>query len=233
MSATLNIYAKNALGIGLLMAALWGNLSVIASEVTHTKSDSTLKVTAVGKQFFKIGQNSERLSDDSQIWSCVEDADTSLFWQKRDPTSALHGHDSYNWFQPGHDIPGEPRSNPDLFGIDATCFGYRADDPNSYCNTDAYIRRINQSNYCGYSDWRLPTVNELLSLVDPSLSDRQNQSAIDLNFFPFNQSFAYWTDSVDEKSAVIAIFNEEKILKNLERTDHLSVRLVRGSYKTE
>lgn len=234
MSARFTMQLRSTLSIRLLFTALLGvNFSVIASEVNPSMEDTATSVTTMEKQLFKVDQNGSRLPEESTEWACVEDAGTSLFWQKRDPTSALHGHDSYNWFQPSHKNSGQPRSNPELFGIDATCYGYRADDPSSYCNTDAYLQRVNQTNYCGFSDWRLPMANELLSLVDPTLSGQEYQPAIDLRYFPFNKSFAYWTNTVDEDDAVIAIFNEEQILKNLERTDHLSVRLVRGGSNPE
>ena len=235
MSAMHNMHASNTLATSLLVICLFStNTAVFANEAAASQAlTSAISHAPETKQLFKVDQNGERLSEESQLWECVEDSDTALFWQKRDPTTALHGHDSYNWYQPKHENSGQPRSNPDLFGIDASCYGYRADDPSSYCNTDAFIKRVNQSNYCGFSDWRLPSSDELLSLVDPTLAGRPYQSAIDLRYFPFKEAFAYWTDTVNADGVVTTVIQDEKLLTNSERNDHLLVRLVRGLFKGE
>lgn len=236
MSALYSMHTLRSLASSLLVICLTSiSTDVIASDnVEPSPTISSMEDNSPKpKQLFKVDQNGERLPIDSQTWECVEDEDTNLFWQKRDPTSALHGHDSYNWYQPSHDNPGQALTNPDLFGIDASCYGYSTDDPGSYCNTDAFINRVNQTNYCGYSDWRLPTAKELLSLVDPSLSGRPYQSAIDLRYFPFKKQFAYWTDTVNADDIVITIINDEKLLENSERNDRLLLRLVRGHFKMD
>ena len=235
MSALHRMHALRSLATSLLVVCLSSiNPPVIASDNAESSLlTPQIDPSSMPKQLFKVDQNGERLDINSQTWECVEDEETTLFWQKRDPTSALHGHDSYNWYQPGHDNPGQARSNPDLFGIDASCYGYSADDPSSYCNTDAFISRVNQSNYCGFSDWRLPAANELLSLVDPTLSGRPYQSAIDLRYFPFKEQFAYWTDTVNADGIVVTIINDEKLLENSQRNDRLLLRLVRGDLKAD
>ena len=184
------------------------------------------------KVLYKLDHNSERLPDSTTKWQCVEDASTGLFWQKRDPTTALHGRDTYVWHQPKHQNPGSPRANPNLLGLDATCYGYNTDDPSSFCNTHAYANRVNQSNYCGFSDWRLPTSNELISLSDPSLVDRPFQSPVDLRYFPFYDNFVYWTDSVNKDGIVVTLIKGIKLLNNSERSDSILVRLVRGTIRT-
>lgn len=185
-----------------------------------------------GPQLSKLGSQGQLLPDSAREWDCVKDSQTGLVWEKKDPSSALHGQDTFVWYQPeqallGNDT-GLPRANPELFAVDSTCYGYRVDIASSYCNTSAYTARVNQSQYCGYSDWRLPSAHELLSLVDPELSGNDYLPSIDTDYFPFNRRFVYWTSTLSAVGSIIGIFADETPLDNLERTDYLSVRLVRG-----
>ena len=51
---------------------------------------------------------------------------------------------------------------------------------NDNCDTEKYVAAVNAANYCGYSDWRLPTLDELYSIVDFTLPDIRQ----DRVFFP-------------------------------------------------
>ena len=209
----------------LLTALTCAYCHLLTPAIAQTSSHSSPKLS-------KLGSHGERLPPNAQEWDCVKDEQTGLVWEKKDPSSALRGQDTFIWYQPeqaalGNET-GQPRANPELFALDNTCYGYRTSDPSSYCNTSAYSNRINQSQYCGYNDWRLPSDQELLSLVDPQLSGNEYLPSIDTDFFPFNRRFVYWTNTLSSAGSIIGIFADETPLDNLERTDYLSVRLVRG-----
>lgn len=60
----------------------------------------------------------------------------------------------------------------------------------TYDQLAAYVTAVNGAARCGKSDWRLPTVNELLTLVDFSLA---TGSAADATGFPDQGTNRYWT----------------------------------------
>lgn len=235
MSAMHTVHTRKVLLTGLLLAGLSNQMSpVVASELTEPEISPPLINTSEKSPLYKLDHNGSRLPEDSLQWQCVEDSSTSLFWQKRDPSSALHDtNETYSWFQPEHDQPGHSHSNPALPGFDSSCFGYQPDDPGSYCNTHAFINRVNQSNYCGYSDWRLPTAQEMLTLPDQQYAYRPNQLSLNINYFPHHDHHAYWTSTVTESGVVITIIKDTKVLGNAEKSDHLLVRLVRGQLTTD
>ena len=81
------------------------------------------------------------------------------------------------------------------------------DTDNTYSWQDAqdtFIVQVNALNFGGYSDWRLPTIKELFSIVD-----LKNYSiSIDMDFFPnimLSTENIYWSSSSDSTSS-LALF---------------------------
>jgi hypothetical protein len=60
----------------------------------------------------------------------------------------------------------------------------------AYADLAAFVAAVNAENLCGYNDWRLPTPEELSSVVDASVA---GGATVDTAFFPNQQAAQYWT----------------------------------------
>jgi len=74
---------------------------------------------------------------------------------------------------------------------------------NSYANVQAYVNQVNAAAPCGNANWRLPTTNELASLVDFS---KTTGAASDATGFPLMQANRYWTADLRTGSTTQAWF---------------------------
>jgi chitodextrinase len=63
----------------------------------------------------------------------------------------------------------------------------------TFSNMEAYVVAVNSAGLCGASNWRLPSVEELYSLVD--LSKAYPDKAIDSSYFPNTASSVYLSSS--------------------------------------
>jgi hypothetical protein len=65
------------------------------------------------------------------------------------------------------------------------------------CDTQKYVTDVNAMNssagLCGYTNWRMPTVDELQSIADMG----RFNPAIDTIYFPKTVSLKYWSSSND------------------------------------
>lgn len=86
----------------------------------------------------------------------------------------------------------------------------------TYQDTQAYINTLNTQQFAGYNDWRLPTIPELLSLVEP-----QKQSN-DLYINPiFDDKTQYWCWSADRKDSSESVWGVS-FLSGSARWSHLN-----------
>lgn len=149
-----------------------------------------------GFSFTKLDTNGNNLPASATDWSCVKDDVTGLIWEVKVGGNGIVGDeglhdadDSYNWYNTDPATNGGSNGSANYDG--AICHGYNSADPASYCNTQAYVTRVNAVGLCGHHDWRLPDRFELRSIVDLSLYD----PAIDTDWFPNAASNWFWSAS--------------------------------------
>jgi len=120
--------------------------------------------------YTKLDSNGNALPDSATSWVMVKDNVTGLMWEVKthkdgsknysDPNDADN---TYTWYD----------SNP------ATNGGY-AGTPGDGTDTEDFIKALNSALFGGYSDWRLPTINELDSIVNNDFLD----PSINTTYFP-------------------------------------------------
>ena len=154
---------------------------------------------------------------------CVKDNVTGLTWEVKQttPNTSLRyaGH-TYTWYDSTRP-PGQQGSTGGN-----TC---NATLPSNLCNTQAYVAAVNTAGLCGKNDWRLPTSQELLSIVHNGVWN----PSLDTAYFPdVNSTLGSWwwrtseTYAPDPAYAWHVHFNGSSNASN--KADNGSVRLVRS-----
>ena len=136
----------------------------------------------------KVDEQGNELEPSAKKWACVKDWDTGLVWEVKAKANSRQGDntlydadDRYTWYQNEKGTFDEVNSQ--------SCYGYKSQQIAFYCNTQAYVQRINANGYCGFTDWRVPSIPELNTLI----SNDEHQPAINIKYFPNTRSDKYWT----------------------------------------
>ncbi len=150
-------------------------------DVTHP-SDSD---GHAGFSYTKVDASGNALAASASSWSCVKDNVTGLVWEvkqnKDGDADADNIHDADNSYRWG--------------GIGHLGTGY-----GPYHNDwDTLVDGSNDESFCGFSNWRVPTINELENLVNFNENlenlDDPDRRTIDTGYFPSTISSIYWSAS--------------------------------------
>ena len=133
-----------------------------------------------GFSFTKLDPNGSALANQAADyaatpWFCVQDNVTGLTWEvKTDDGTEQDKDNTYQW----GGLTAQGRDHVDRQG------DYHDD-------WNVLVNYANNNALCGYTDWRVPTREELLSIVDYGTYN----PAIDTDYFPNTVSSWYWTSS--------------------------------------
>ena len=132
--------------------------------------------------YVKLDAQGQALAQWQGPFHCVLDERTQLIWEvKRDDEGHHDAYWSYSWFVEGVGVA----DGGDCFVADGSC------------DVSDLVNRANQSGLCGYHDWRLPSAEELHSIIQ--LAPVPGDPLVDIGFFPRTHKGDYWTSEGGQK----------------------------------
>lgn len=143
-----------------------------------------------GFDFTRIDSNGDAVDNPSFAFDCVRDNVTGLVWQVKDNINANdieYIDQKFTWF--ADDANGNVEGS--LNESSSSC-----NVSNMQCNTQDYVAEINSVGMCGFFDWRLPSTNELQSIIHYG---KTTPPLVDTVFLPYwgnnnSQPLWYWTN---------------------------------------
>ena len=155
-------------------------------------------------------------------WSCVRDNVTGLIWEVKesDHSHPRYGGNVYTWYQ------SDESQNGGYAGVEAVDV---VGCPTAPCNTEHYVQWVNEQGLCGFQDWRMPNVSELLSIAVNS----ELLPALDKQYFPnatLPRFFSKNTVAYDVNLAWYVYFTDASVSAT-NKSDPSHIRLVRSQTK--
>jgi hypothetical protein len=197
-------------------------------QTTCYDNDSEITCPAPGEAFYgqdasytinppsysKLDANGNDLPDSAASWSMVRDDVTGLIWEVKTDDGSIHDKDNkYTWYD----------SNP------ATNGGH-AGMPGDGTDSEDFINTLNSANFGGFSDWRLPTIKELSTIVNIETWS----PSINTYYFPNTASSDcyYWSSTThaydNSKAWKMGFFAGDMLNSGLTKSLFHYARAVRG-----
>ncbi len=177
---------------GVVLLQLTGHSGELAWAGGATDIEQSRSTLQRFIKFDSAGKPLENPGSREVNWSCILDRKTGLLWEIKSNDGLLRdSQHTFSWYEP------DAKRNGGFSG-----YRNKGRCSLAQCNTHAYIAAINQKHLCGNTDWRLPTREELRSIVDYQI--RYPGPTINTNLFPNTVSQFYWSsdpDASDKDSA--------------------------------
>ncbi|MCA1928668.1 DUF1566 domain-containing protein [Rheinheimera sp.] len=145
--------------------------------------------------FTKLDQFGDELADTANDFACVRDNVTGLIWELKEPVIVAPPASTLRAANNRYSFVNTDAGNGDEPGIPAAAGTTCPSTEN--CGLKAYVEEVNETAYCGGANWRLPTIEELMSIADFGRVGQNH--LLDPAFFRFEPDFAvqnnlfYWT----------------------------------------
>jgi hypothetical protein len=160
-------------------------------------ADNTFPPVASLGSYSKISNSGMSLPDSANLgsgsndWACTKDNKTGLTWEVKTKDGGFRDKDlTYsNYFQNGIS-PVQDKNNYGLSG-----------------NSDVFVKDVNKQSLCGSADWRLPTKNEMDTLIYCSENAcKYAYVTINTVYFPNTHGSEYWTSTTSQGYFTIPFF---------------------------
>jgi hypothetical protein len=169
----------------------------------------------------------------SQLVPCDSSAARALS-PKQDGHRAGINAMSYSWTDPScikDNVTGLLWEGKTTSGLRSVNNTYTNLGDRSASDASTYVAQVNASALCGFTDWRLPSLEELRGLVH---FGSVGSTAIDSTAFPHTAASSYWTATNEWSTdawAWTVSFAKEGFLRDstTQKIGALPVRLVRGA----
>ena len=166
------------------------------------------------RSYTKLGANGVELSDSATIsegWIMTRDNVTGLVWEIKTDDDGIHDKDNkYTWCDTNSDTNG---------GIQGTC--------GDGTDTEDFINDLNDNNFGGYSDWRLPTIKELSTLINSDVP--YPELTIDTVYFPNTMPSYYFSSTAQSADLAWSVYFSYGYLGYYYKSDYNYVRAVRSA----
>ena len=204
--ATSNTYTTPATVIG-------DNNAVFTVVVSNSAGNATSNSATLTVNRYSLVANAS--GGTYALTECVKDNSTGLVWEGKtaSPATSRLGTSTYTNYDSTSSAQKSDGTNPTQTEIDAGT------------NSIGYKNAVNAGALCGYTDWRLPTKEELEGVLASSGSPR-----IDTTWFPNTQANFYRTSSPSvgvASNAWVVDFDYGYVNHVVSRSNGLHVRLVR------
>ena len=146
---------------------------------TATSNSATLTVTNAAAGRYSLVANAS--GGTYALTECVKDNNTGLVWEGKtaSPATSRLGTSTYTNYD---DVNSAQKYNGSAYPTQA--------EINASTNSIGYVNSVNASSLCGYTNWRMPTKEELQGIVVSG-----NYPTIDTTWFPNTRAYYYWTSS--------------------------------------